>query len=253
METPKNEPKQNQENNPQSKDLLDTLTPESPTIPQELKDFREIWKERVELISDEVKEKIIEAWKKIPVEVKYEPDGSKIITLKLWTKTIRILSPRLEKYTDEEYGEKRMFNYEYASAFDFNGKIYRDTVKLWWMRWDDVSKRENQKLKEYVMQKKEEWYHIAKIEEVKSILSELWKIAGFETGNGSKDKLMLEELSLLMYLTGISWDYWLTMWDKESSWNQDSRSLAHFSMWYCDFDSMDSDHFDGNIFMLANE
>ena len=74
METPKNETQKKQENNPKSKELLDTLAPESPDIPQELKDFRETWKDRVELISDDTKEKIIEAGKKIPVEVNYEPD-----------------------------------------------------------------------------------------------------------------------------------------------------------------------------------
>lgn len=251
METLKNDVLKNQDNDQGSKKLLDTLTPTGPNIPADLQDYRDTWEKRVELIDDETKEKIIQVAKKIPVEVEYESDGSKLIILKLWKKTIKLFSPRLENYTDEKYRDKRMFDYEFSSAFDFNGKIYRDTVKLWWMIWDDILKWENQKLKWYIMQKKEDWYYIASIEDVKKILSDLWKIAGLEHKAKDKEQIIFEEMALLTYLTGISGDYRLTMWDNQTSWSDKSRSIAHFSMWYCDFDSMDSNNFDGNIFMLT--
>ena len=49
--------------------------------PQELKDFREAWKEKMEGISGENKEKIIKSVEQIPVKVEIDSDGTRLIEL----------------------------------------------------------------------------------------------------------------------------------------------------------------------------
>ena len=85
------------------------------------------------------------------------------------------------------------------------------------MVWDNVNEWKNEKLKEYVKKKEREWLHIPKIEEMKDLLGELWKQSDL---TDQKD-----QIAMLMYLTGIYWDYWLSMWDDEKSWSENSRSI----------------------------
>lgn len=181
-------------------------------IPQELKDFREAWKERIIGIDNKSKEKIIKAAEKIPVKVETESDGSRLIEFKLWWKRWKILDPKLNSHSDDEY--KYSLNRDSIKHID-------DTVKLWWMRWDDVEEWNNEKLKEYVKEKQWEWLHIAKIEEMRDFLAELWEKADLD---GLDD-----QIAMLMYLTGMDWRYWLSMWDDKKSWSQVSRSEL-----YCD-------------------
>ena len=188
----------------ENKELLKTLE-----VPQNLKDFREAWEERINNIYNASKEKIIKAVENIPVKVETESDGSRLIEFKLWNTTYKILDPRLENYTDDNYGS--------SPDYDSITHINHDYVRLWWMMWDDVENWENKKLKEYVKEKQWEWLHIAKIEEMKAILA----------GLGEKAELDSEEdqIAMLMYLSWMDWWYRLSMWNDEMSGSQDSRSF----------------------------
>ena len=192
-------------------------------IPQELEDFRKKWEEKIKWIDDKSKEKIVEAAETIPVKVETESDGSRLIEFKLWNKTWKILDPKLKTHSDDEY----FVNKEYTFIRERD-----EWVKLWWMMWDDVSNWENKKLAKYVKEKEKEWLHIAKIEEMKAILTEIWESAGLD---GESD-----QIAMLMYLTGMDWWYWLSMWDNESSGSPNSRSELHChgnNRWFsCDND-----------------
>ena len=179
--------------------------------PQELKDFREAWKEKIRNIAYYDVEKIIKAAENIPVKVEKDSDGSRLIEFKLWNKKYKILDSNLESHTDDYY--------RYKPYYDSITHIH-DYVRVGWMWWDDVDRWENEELKKYVKEKQRKRLHIPKIEEMKSILQELWKKAGLSAEN--------HQIAMLMYLTWMDWEYWLSMWDYESSGSQGSRS--HF---YC--------------------
>lgn len=199
----------------ENKELLKTLE-----VPQKLKDFREKWEEWINDIDNASKEKIIKAVENIPVKVETESDGSRLIEFKLWNKTYKILDPRLENHTDDKY--------RYTPDYNSITHINHDYVRLWWMRWDDVENWENKKLKEYVKEKQWEWLHIAKIEEMKAILNELWKEANL--------KDVSDKIAMLMYLTWMDWWYRLSMWDHEYSNSQaDSRSVLECNGDYRNF------------------
>ena len=79
-------------------------------------------------------------------------------------------------------------------------------------------------IKRVCKKKEREWLHIPKIEEMKTLLRELWKQA-----NLSEER---DQIAMLMYLTGIYWYYWLSMWDDEKSWSEHWRSKL-----YCNDDT----------------
>ena len=193
-------------------------------ISQELKESREAWEKNVMGISEDTKEKIIKVVDNIPVKVEVDGDGSRLIEFKLKNETYKILDPRLENHTDEEYRS----HVKYSSFTE----IDRDYVELWWMMWDNVDERMNEKLKEYVKEKQGEWLHIPKKEEMVVLLNELWEQADLSL---EKDKI-----AMLMYLTGMDWWYWLTMESK------DTRSLL-----ICDDATLDFDDFADSLASLC--
>ena len=175
-------------------------------VPEEIKDFRKKWEEEIDL-DDETKNKIIEATNRIAPKIKIEPDESRRIEMKIWRKEYKILDVNIETHTDDKYG----ISYSYSWT-------NKDEVMLWWMRRDNVDNWKNQKLKEYVKEKQREKFHIPKIEEVNSILNELWEEVGI-----IKER---DKIAMLIYLTGIFGYYWLSMWDEGKSDSQaDSRSV----------------------------
>lgn len=205
-------------------------------IPQELKDFRDDWMRKFWVSVIDNNYRIIEAADKIPVNIEKDGDGSRIVSFKLWNKTYTILDPKLKNHTDDEYGE----HIDWRSISDIN-EYY---VKAWWMKWNDVRKWKNKKLKEYVNQKQWEWFHIANIDEIKKILHELKKKAKLvgqldikELWNISSPELREKmtnteryEIAMLMYLTGVDWLYFLSAIDNNSSW-----SLGRSVLNCCDF------------------
>lgn len=190
---------------------------EDSEIPQELKDYRKAWKEKMynsssmDHVSDVIKERIVTAAEKIKVKINRESDGSRLIEFKLRWKEWKILDPKLKTHSENEY--KSNHNYDSITHVD-------DLVKLWWMWWDNVEQWKNKKLAEYVKEKQWEWLHVAKVEEIKQILSELWE----------KSYLYYQEdqIAMLMYLTWMDWQYRLSMWDNEKSNSQaNARSFLH--------------------------
>lgn len=175
-------------------------------IPEDLKNYRKAWKEKIRDISEENKEKIIKVADKIPVKVEIDSDGSRLIEFNLWGKTRKILDPELEAHSDSEY----FVNYNDTTW------TYK-WVELWWMIWDDVDWWKNQKLKEYVREKQWEWLHIAKIEEMVSILKEFRKEVGLDD--------VKDQIAMLMYLTGMDWNYRLSMWSSFWSGSEESRYI----------------------------
>lgn len=156
---------------------------------QNLKDLREKWKEEIKWYI-EPKEKIIEAAENIPVKVEIDSEWSRLIEFKLWDKTYKILDSNLNHHSDRKYRYRC---------------IYWDRVFLKWMKWNDVEKWENTKLKEYVISKQQEWLHIPEMSEMKKLLQELWKFADLNEED--------DQVAMLMYLTWIDWHYWLGEYD----------------------------------------
>ena len=68
---------------------------EKERILEEMKNYREAWREKIEGISYVNKEKIIKATKKIPVKIEKDSDGSRLIEFKLWDKTYKIVDGKL--------------------------------------------------------------------------------------------------------------------------------------------------------------
>ena len=163
-------------------------------IPQELSDYRKKWKEKDVRIWSETKEKIIKASENIPVKIETDSDGSRLIELKIWWKKWKILDPKLKRHSDEAYFD----SYWYVRAQD-------EEVKMWWMMWDDVEKWENQKLKEYVQQKQQEWLDISSENEIKKLFEGLGKEIDSDD--------LSDEIAMFMYLTGMNWLYRLSMID----------------------------------------
>jgi hypothetical protein len=87
-------------------------------------------------------------------------------------------------------------------------KFKRMEVDLDWMRWDNPDWWLNRKLAEYLKEKESEWFKIP-WKEFDVLLSELGEVSGFDkTG---------DRLLLLIYLTWMDWDYWLSMsWEYRS-------------------------------------
>ena len=206
---------------------------ESVEVSNWIKEFRKLWKEGIERTSDEHKEKIISAAENIKVDVEVDSDGSRLIKFKLWDKTYKILDPMIENHTDDEY------SYSVGQSYGF-----KTEVCLWWMMWDNVDEWRNKKLKEYLKEKQREWLHIPKIEEMEGLLSELWGEADLS--------FKQDQIAMLMYLTGMAWWYWLSMWDDKRSWSEDTRSRITCSNKYREISWInDTDTISANLLMMS--
>lgn len=179
-------------------------------LPPELKKYRQAWEENMDEFDQNKKDTIKDVVEKIPVRLDVDSDGSRLIEFQLKNKTYKILDPKLNNHTDD--GDE----YKIHAKYDSVSQIDRDNVMLWGMVWDNVDEWENQKLKEYVKQKQKEWLHIPKIEEVKTLLEELWNMAWLTNE--------MDQVAMLMYLTWMDGSYWLSMWDDKMSGSTDSRS-----------------------------
>lgn len=168
-------------------------------IPQELQYYREAWERNINVIGKiglGNMKKIKAAVDSLPVSVNKQTDWSMMIEFTIWDKKYKILNSNLSKYTDEHYKSSYLCNITLEEKSD---------VKWIWMRWDDVDKRENEKLKTYVKKQQSKWFHIVEVEEMLSILNELWRYAKLTEPRA--------EVAMLMYLTGMEWNYKLNVWD----------------------------------------
>jgi hypothetical protein len=172
-------------------------------IPQDLRDYREKWAQKINLIDWVKKGNIIKVLDKIPIVVKDDADGSRLMEFKIWNKKYKILDPNLENYSDDDYKTYYIDNNSKTEKNDgwITGKI-KCCVELWWMEWDNIEERRNQKLKEYVRQKQTEWFHIAKAIEIEDLLNKLGNMANIDNER--------DQIAMLMYLTWMDWTYWLS-------------------------------------------
>ena len=112
------------------------------------------------------------------------------------------------------------------------------------MMWDNVDEWRNKKLKEYVKEKQREWLHIPKIEEMEGLLSELWGEADLS--------FKQDQIAMLMYLSGMAWWYWLSMWADKRSWSEDTRSRITCSNKYREISWInDTDTISANLLMMS--
>ena len=185
-------------------------------ITEELRKFREKWKQEIDL-DEYTKNKIIATVEKIQKRANKEKDWSMLVEFELWWETYKTLDVNLGRHSDIEY----LTSYEYIWQ-------EKDKVYLRWMIWDETSNRKNKKLKEYVQAKEREWFVIKKIEEMKELLDKLWAAAGL------KDES--DKIAMWTYLTWNYGDYLLTMWDnKKSDKKLDSRSSLKTDYCYFSF------------------
>ena len=206
----------------------DSENKEKSEIPQDLKDFRKAWKEIVKNLSHDFRDNMDDILKKIdeiPVKVEIDNDGSRLIEFELWWKTWKILDPKLEKYSE---GFRPDWENWYIDSinrtYDYN------YVKLKWIRWD-VDERENEKLRDYVKKKKNEWLDMATMGQIKEILSALWEKADLDSEN--------DQIAMLGYLTWMDWCYWLkdTSWSSRSELGCDDFNLRGFAYYPRDNDN----------------
>ena len=165
--------------------------------PKKLRYYREEWKEKCKCFRSDknAQDKIIQASENISVKVNVDNDGGRLITLQLKNKTYKILDPGLGKIMN--YNEYLLSKNEI-----WGDKKYDDVLNR--MR-GDVDEWQTGGLKNYVKQKQIEWFHIPSKKEISSLLSELWDIANIS----SED----DQIVMLMYLTGLYWDYLLDDYD----------------------------------------
>lgn len=214
-------------------------------LPQELKNYRQEWEKHIRNISWFSKTRIETAAKLIPLTAERQSDWSMLIEFTLWKKKYKILNPNLSNHSDDLY--KRPVKLHYQSEWPI-WITNKDVVILESMMWDNVDKWKNQKLKSYVKQKQKEWLHIPKVEEMRALLWELWNIAWLTK--------LSDQIAMLMYLTGMRWEYWLSMWYADKSRSKDDyRSMIccedWMEDWYRSYWTAESPTIDASLCMMA--
>ena len=183
-------------------------------VPQNLQSFRELWKEKIHGIDDEIKENIIKASKQIPVKVEKDAEGNKLIEFSLNWKKYRILDANLEMHSD----------WQYYKESSYESTIYK-VISSEWMIWNEIENWENEELREFVKEQESKWWHMPTMEEMKNLARELWILV--------KAKNRGDGIAMLMYLTGMNWWYRLSsiFWEKSRCkliCNANSRNIDFF-------------------------
>ncbi len=202
-------------------------------IPQEILDYRKKMGKNMKNLTNENKEKMLEALENIPHKIEIDNEWSITTTIKLWNKTYKILNPKLENHTDNEY---------YIKEFSIN-RLIEGEVQLWWMWWDNTDNWKNKELAKYVKEQNIRWFHIPKIEEMKTLLEDLGETVGL-----SKKE---DQLAMLMFLTWMNWTYFLSMWTNEKSQNSGWRSILHLDEYLRDFSLYTNATKSANLCMIA--
>ena len=205
---------------------------EAGEIPQELKDFREKWEEKIDLDEDK-KKAIIEAVDKIPHKATIESDWSRLLEFELWWKKYKCLDVNLKAHSDSKYLTSKEYN-----------RQKNDEVTLWWMMWDDTSERENRELAAYVEeQRNNRDMDIPRIEFQRDLINKLWETAG-----------LTEESDKIAMWMNFTWNYWyyrLSMWDNKKSGSQDSRSILECYDNYRNFYYLSNDRSHASLCLIA--
>ena len=146
------------------------------------------------------------------------------------------MDPRLENHTDDEYRY-----HEKRSSILSIVEVDKDFVTLEWMMWDNVDEWKNKKLKEYVKEKQREWLHIPDRKEIKDMLQELGDYIGLQEHEN--------QITMLMYLTGMNEYYWLSMND----WSSRDRMRCWNVLHYICYRKQDDKYSVGSLCMMACE
>ena len=150
-----------------------------------LKLYREELVKHMRGIDIVAKRKIIQAANNIPLTI--EKKDGRLVEFKLWKRNYKLLD---------------------VSANVVRG-VWCEDIKIWWIMWDDVNNWENKELKEYVKKRQGKWLHVPKVEEMKELMNALWEEADLQDES--------DQIAMLMYLTGMYWHYWLSMWSASRS------------------------------------
>ena len=142
-------------------------------------------------------EKIINVADSIDYKREIDVEWGKITTIKIWDKIYELMEPNLTNYTDGEFKSLISSCYDNVSGFR------RVEVQLDWMRWENPELWANKKLSNYIKEKSSQWFSIPSVEVFHELLDDLWEETWLER---FQDKLLL-----LMYLTWLDWEYWLSM------------------------------------------
>lgn len=160
-----------------------------------LTSYRVAWEDAIDYISGETKEKIIKAAKNIPLYMNIDSEGNVWVRFILGNKQWAYMYPELINHTDDKY--------KHINQLNITGRVIVD-VNDSSIRQNDIKQWKNKKLKNYVQEMQKKWINIISEEEKSEILSELWKLAKLE-----KER---DQILMLMYLTGMEWEYWIQNW-----------------------------------------
>lgn len=188
------------------------------SIPQELIDFRKKWEEAHKFSSERLMSAFKNVAKNTPIDVQRDiNDWSRSVILKLWNKTYTFLQPNLENYTDDQY--KTTFTQKDANilySHPMNHNPYIDEIKFptkvtaGSMAGYMVEYRKNEKLKQYVLQKRKEWLNLPPVEDMRRLLLKLWDKAWEYDYRELRDfDKETSHINLFVYLTGIEWPFFI--------------------------------------------
>jgi len=136
------------------------------------------------------KEKIIKVANKNPVKINIESDWSRMIEIKIWWNTYKILDVNLDSNSDEDVCE-----------YDYNWGI-RKWVYLSWIMGEDLDERENMKLAKYIKQQRERWFDIPTRKFQEEILNKLCNYLDCDFD-------VEQQIALRIYVTSLHWCYLL--------------------------------------------
>lgn len=172
-----------------------------------IKKYHKKWESRIKFIDDDAKERIIEAAKIIPIEIRDDWEWNTIFEINLWWEkySIKVVNTKKHAEPDPTYWWGKSPHRKYSK------EIYGDHI-----RWKDINKWRDKKIATYIKKQEEKWFVRPSKEMVRDLLQKLW-----EKANLNKDS---DEIAMLMYLLGIEWDYWLLQ-----EWEN---SLSQLECWF---------------------
>ena len=194
-----------------------------------LSKYQQSWINNVKRVNDDVKEKIVDAAKKIDIKHEIDEIGNRLITIKIGDDLYKFLNFKVERYSDNKY---KYFN------------CGNDNVMLWWMIWDNPKDWDNKKLAKFVMRNQKDWMDIPTIEDIKDLLHKLWDLAWLDEES--------DKIAVFMYLTGIEWRYYLSMWDENKSWSKTSRSMYRAHIEFRWFGSIEGKQRFCDLFLMSH-
>lgn len=161
-----------------------------------LKKSRAEWKEKISGISNESKKNIIKASKKIPLKLTIENNWNRLIEFKLWDKSYKI------------------YDFDLWLGKNMASSDWYDEEAAWYWSWTNTAKKnipsdpiwsENYwelKAEEAIRKNEKNWRKNPMKDGISELLKNLWNKAWL-----TKES---DQFWMLMYLTWMKWDYYLS-------------------------------------------